>query len=114
MEGKYGESKKKIVFFDTEQRHVELKLRLEHYGITQSKLFRYLVTCMIEENQLSKDLIEMIDEGSTKKTRKRAKRVDVIEDKAKQKQEQVEKKFNLENEELEDIFDMIAREHPDL
>lgn len=114
MEGKYGESKKKIVFFDTEQRHVELKLRLEHYGITQSKLFRYLVTCMIEENQLSKDLIEMIDEGSKKKTHRRAKRVDEAETKDKKKQEQVEKKFNLENEELEDIFDMIAREHPDL
>jgi|TARA_R110000851_G_scaffold234478_1_gene386921 antitoxin component of RelBE/YafQ-DinJ toxin-antitoxin module len=114
MEGKYGESKKKIVFFDTEGRHVELKLRLEHYGLTQSKLFRYLVTCMIEENQISKDLIEMIDAGSTKKTHRRAKRVDVIEEKAKQKQDQIEEKLNLESEELEDIFDMIAREHPDL
>jgi antitoxin component of RelBE/YafQ-DinJ toxin-antitoxin module len=114
MEGKYGESKKKIMFFDTEDRHVQLKVRLEHYGLTQSKLFRYLVTCMIEENQISKDLIQMIDGDSKKKTRKRAKRVDVIEENAKKKQDQVEKKFNLENEELEDIFDMIAREHPDL
>ena len=114
MEGNYGENKKKIVFFDTEERHVQLKVRLEHYGITQSKLFRYLVTCMLEENQISKDLVEMIDNNSKKKTRKRAKRVDVIEEKAKQKQEEIENKFNLDNEELEDIFDLIAREHPDL
>ena len=114
MEGNYGENKKKIVFFDTEERHVQLKVRLEHYGITQSKLFRYLVTCMLEENQISKDLVQMIDDNSKKKTRKRAKRVDVIEEKAKQKQEEIENKFNLDNEELEDIFDLIAREHPDL
>ena len=114
MDGNYGENKKKIMFFDTEERHIQLKVRLEHYGITQSKLFRYLVTCMLEENQISKDIIKMIDDNSTKKTRKRAKRVDVIEEKAKQKQEQIEKQFNLDNEELEDIFDLIAREHPDL
>jgi ppGpp synthetase/RelA/SpoT-type nucleotidyltranferase len=114
MDGNYGENKKKIMFFDTEERHVQLKVRLEHYGITQSKLFRYLVTCMLEENQISKDIIKMIDENSAKKTRKRAKRVDAIEEKAKQKQEAIEEKFNLESEELEDIFDLIAREHPDL
>ena len=101
MEGKYGESKKKIIFFDTKERHDQLKIRLERYGITQSKLFRYLVTCMIEEN-------------AKRKPRKRSERAQEIEEKAKKKQKEIEKKFNLDNEELEDIFDLIAREHPDL
>ena len=114
MEGKYGENKKKIVFFDTDERHKELKIMLDRYGLTQSKLFRYLVTCMLEENQISKDIIRMIDDNSNKKSRKRSKRVQVIEEKAQQKQEEIEKKFNLDNEEIDDIFDLIAREHPDL
>ena len=103
MEGKYGENKKKIVFFDTDERHKELKIILDRYGLTQSKLFRYLVTCMLEENQISKDIIRMIDDNSNKKSRKRSKRVQAIEEKAQQKQE-----------EIDDIFDLIAREHPDL
>ena len=70
MEGNYGENKKKITFFDTDRRHKELKIVLEKHGITQSKLFRYLVTCMIDGNQISRDLIRMIDENSTKKSRK--------------------------------------------
>ena len=72
MEGKYGENKKKIVFFDTDERHKELKIMLDRYGLTQSKLFRYLVTCMLEENQISKDIIRMIDDNSNKKSRKRS------------------------------------------
>ena len=75
MEGKYGENKKKITFFDTDQRHKELKIVLEKHGITQSKLFRYLVTCMLEGNQISRDLVRMIDDNSVKKSRKRTKRV---------------------------------------
>ena len=114
MEGKYGENKKKIVFFDTDERHKELKIMLDRYGLTQSKLFRYLVTCMLEENQISKDIIRMIDDNSPKKSRKRTKRVREIEEKAQQKQEEIEKQFNLDNEEIDDIFDLIAREHPDL
>lgn len=114
MEGKYGENKKKIVFFDTDERHKQLKIVLEKYGITQSKLFRYLVTCMLEGNQISTDIVRMIDDNSTKKSRKRTKRVQEIEEKAKKKQEEIEEQFNLDNEELEDIFDLIAREHPDL
>lgn len=114
MEGNYGENKKKITFFDTDHRHKELKIVLEKHGITQSKLFRYLVTCMIEGNQISRDLIRMIDDNSSKKSRKRSKRVQEIEVKDEEKQEQVEKRFNLDNEEIDDIFDLIAREHPDL
>ena len=114
MEGKYGENKKKIVFFDTDERHKDLKIMLDRYGLTQSKLFRYLVTCMLEENQISKDIIRMIDDNSNKKSRKRSKRVQEIEEKAQKKQEEIEKQFNLDNEEIDDIFDLIAREHPDL
>jgi len=114
MEGKYGENKKKIVFFDTDERHKELKIMLDRYGLTQSKLFRYLVICMLEENQISKDIVRMIDDNSNKKSRKRSKRVQEIEEKAQQKQEDIEKQFNLDNEEIDDIFDLIAREHPDL
>jgi len=114
MEGNYGENKKKIVFFDTDERHKELKIVLERHGITQSKLFRYLVTCMLEGNEISRELIRMIDDNSAKKSRKRSKRVQEIEEKAKQTQQEIEKKFNLDNEEIDDIFDLIAREHPDL
>lgn len=114
MDGNYGENKKKIIFFDTDERHQELKIVLEKYGITQSKLFRYLITCMLEENEISRDIIRMIDDNSGKKSRKRSKRVQEIEEKAKQTQEEIEKKFNLDDEEVEDIFDLIAREHPDL
>ena len=114
MEGNYGENKKKITFFDTDHRHKELKIVLEKHGITQSKLFRYLVTCMLEGNQISRDLIRMIDDNSTRKSRKRTKRVQEIEIKDEEKQEQVEKRFNLDNEEINVIFDLIAREYLDL
>lgn len=108
------DDRKRIIVYDTVERHVQFKICLREYGLTQTKLFRQIITSFLEGDEFSKQAVRLMDEKSPKKSQKRTKRVQKREEKAKKTQAEIEEKFNLENEELEDIFDMIAREHPDL
>ena len=39
-----GETTKKVVFYDTDKRHANLKIRLHYDGLTQAGFFRGMVT----------------------------------------------------------------------
>jgi hypothetical protein len=41
---KYGQSGKKIIFYDSDKRHAELIIRLRHDGLTQSAFFQSIIT----------------------------------------------------------------------
>ena len=41
---RYGGNTKKIVFYDTDKRHADLKIRLQNDDISQNDFFRSLVT----------------------------------------------------------------------
>ena len=101
---------KKIVFDDTDIRHAKLKIRLQHDGLSQAEFFRAFVTGYIEKDR---DVIEFINKYKTtikKQSKKSIKRSKKDIDVGDQKKEQ----FGFFDGELEDIFDIIATEHPDL
>lgn len=105
----YGENKKKIVFYDTDARHADLKIRLQYHGMTQSSFFRAVVSAMVEEDEAFR---KFLDEYKQKKNiQKKTHRKQI------RKEEELadENKNNfLKKEELSDIFDLIEMEHPDL
>ena len=51
----YGTREKKIVFNDTDKRHADLKIRLQHDDLRQAEFFRAMITGYInrprERNQ---------------------------------------------------------------
>ena len=101
---------KKIVFDDTDTRHAKLKIRLQHDGLSQAEFFRAFITGYIEKDG---DVIKFINKyKTTNKTqsKKAIKNNKKDIDKGTQKMEQ----FGIVDGELEDIFDLIASEHPDL
>lgn len=109
-----SDDRKRIIVYDTDERHVQFKLCLRQFGLTQTKVFRQIITSFLENDELSKSIVRILDEKSKKKSHKRTKLSQEKDDKSLKAQRDIEKKFNLDNEELEDIFDLIAREHPDL
>jgi hypothetical protein len=101
---------KRIVFEDTDVRHAKLKIRLQHDGMTQAEFFRTLITGYIEKDSL---VLEFINKYK-KKNRKQAKKaIKMIEKDLTEGQRKMEQ-FGIADGELEDIFDLIANEHPDL
>lgn len=105
----YGDNKKKIVFYDTDARHADLKIRLHYHGMTQSSFFRAVVSAMIEDDEFFKKFLE---EYKTKKSIQKKTHLKTI--KKEEEKAQENKKNFLQKDELSDIFDLIEMEHPDL
>ena len=106
----YGGNKKKIVFYDTDDRHVSLKSKLHYHGMTQASFFRAVVTATIDEDELFLDfLLSHKERSGVQSKRQRS----VIE-KEEALTSENEESFSLEKEEINNIFDIIEKEYPDL
>ena len=107
---KYGKTEKKIMFYDTDKRHADLKIRLHYDGLTQSAFFRALVTGYLEQDESIVHFIEKHKEESS--TQSKSKR-DKIKKMNKTKQETIDK-FALGEDEIESIFDILEEECPEI
>ena len=106
----YGTSEKIVQFSDIDKRHADLRLRLHYDGMTQGDFFRAMVSGYIDRDPDIVSFIEKVkrDSEKYKPTLMRKRR------RAYNKSKQVEKLFGLNEDEIEDIFDMIQKEHKDL
>jgi hypothetical protein len=109
-EDHYGTGEKMVQFADLDKRHADLRLRLHYDGLTQGEFFRALVGGYVDRDSDIVNFIEKVKNDSEKykptlmKKRRRAYT----------KSKQVEKLFGLNEDEIENIFDMIQKEHKDL
>ena len=106
----HGGNKKKIVFYDSDDRHSSLKIKLQYHGMTQSSFFRAVVSALIDDNDLFLDFLESHKDDNGIQS-KRQQKVVVSE---RGLGDAIDKHFQLKNDELKNIFDLIEKEHPDL
>lgn len=109
---KYGTMKKKVIFYDSDKRYAELKIRLQHDGISQAQFFRGMLTGYLMQDEDILNFIDKLkaskrvggkDKTSIKKSRELIK-----------KGKNAAGKLSFDNEEIENIFDILEMEHPDL
>ncbi len=103
--------KKRIVFEEEEKRHVDLKLKLKMYGLTQTNFFRCCISGIVNDdpdflNYFSKVLEEY---SYHKSKQKRAQSEKLVKKGLKKLGD-----FGFADQEIDDIFDLIEKEHPDL
>ena len=104
------DKKKKVIFDDTDVRHAQLKIRLEYDELSQSEFFRSFITGYLEKDQLVMEYIKKYKKHVKKHSLRKLKRIDKDDEKA----VDLLGKFGIKDDELENIFDVIAKEHPDL
>ena len=110
MMSDYGVREKKIVFNDTDKRHADLKIRLQHDDLTQANFFRALVTGYINKDpRIVSYLYEWREKNEGYSRKKRS-----VTEKLLKKGEEIKEVFGLSEQEVENIFDLIEEEHPDL
>ena len=103
----YGKMNKRVVFTENDHRHAQLINRLRYDGITQADFFRLLVGAYIEGDPR---ILDFIDENK-KQSIKRKTKSKKLREAGKKKMEELA----LEDKEIIDnIFDLIAEEYPDL
>jgi len=105
-----GDDVKRVVFYDTEARHVELKIRLDHDDMSQSEFFRAMVTGYISKNELILSYIDDYRESNIIQSKTKIQN----SQKLIQKGRKTMQKFVIDEDERDNIFDLIAQEHPDL
>ena len=107
------EHDRKVVFYDTTKRHTDLRIRLDYDGFTQSEFFRQMVTGYLEKDPRVMDYIH--DYKANKKKFRKQGKASLKKTKALYaKGEETKKKFGLDEDTIESIFDLLEKEHPDL
>ena len=106
----YGNNKKKIVFYDTDDRHASLKIKLQYHGLSQSAFFRATISGLLEDDEWFLKFMHSYKEENDIQSKRQRQAID----KERQDASKINKSFQLEKSELSDIFDMIEKEHPDL
>ena len=102
----YGKNTKRIVFTETDHRHAKLLIRLNHDGLKQSQFFRSIVTGYLDGDPRIQDFIE---ETSTVSKIKKQKSKNL-----RSQGDALASSLGLGESEIENIFDIIKEEHPDL
>ena len=102
--------RKKMMFWESPKRQADLKIRLNLDGFTQSHFFRAIITGYLEKNE---HILKYIDEYKGEHITQGLAKRGMIRRNLKNGEE-TKKQFALNENEIEDIFDIIAEEFPEL
>jgi len=97
---------KKVAFVENTHQHAKLILKLRHDGVTQSKFFRAMIAGYIDDDERIQSYIDEI-KPQNKKKKARSKKL-------RNEGKQIMEDFGLNDGEIENIFDLIQEEHPEL
>ena len=101
---------KKIVFTATEKSHADLKIKLHYDGLTQVTFYRMMMEGYIEEDERILQYVQ--DWKDKQEVQSKRQRNDIRKEYKSQKE--IKEKFALDETEVESIFDLLEKEHPDL
>ena len=101
---------KKVVFDDTDIRHAKLKIRLEYDGLSQAEFFRSFITGYLEKDKNVMEYIKKYKDNNKKLSKRNMK----YQNKDNDIGNDMLGQFGIKDEELENIFDVIAKSNPDL
>ena len=104
----YGKTDKKILFYDTDKRHAELKVKLQYDGLGQSEFFRAIVSGYLQGDE---NIIEYVA-GWKEEHGSQSKRQQKVVNKETGEGRRMAKVFA--EDEIENIFDIIEKENPEL
>jgi len=106
---KKKQNTKKIIFWETEDRQARLRIRLNHDKMGQSDFFRMMIEFYLENDER---VITLMDDYK-KRMGQREKTFREQNKKAIEAGREVKRQFGLDEDQIEDIFDLIGKEFPD-
>jgi len=105
----YGTKRKKVIFYDSDKRFADLKIRLAHDELSQAHFFRSLVGGYLSQDP---DLLNFIDKIKLQKGPKNKKDIKQTRKLIKSGKGKATS-LGLDEEEKQSIFDILERENPD-
>ena len=108
----YGTMKKKVVFYDSDKRYAELKIRLQHDGLSQAQFFRGILTGYLKQDA---DVLNFVDKLKVSKNVGNQSKASIKDGRRLiKKGKENSESLSLGEDEIENIFDILEKENPDL
>ncbi len=110
MSYKFRKAEKQVCFEDFDKNHADLKIRLHYDGLRQNEFFRLMMRKYINKDE---NMMKIIDEykehkgTQSKLDRKKSKQLI-------QKGREMQGQLALNPNEVENIFDLLEKEYPEL
>jgi hydroxylamine reductase (hybrid-cluster protein) len=101
---------KKIIFTVPERQKEDFKVRLQYDGLTQANFFRAVMSGYLNKDGDMMNFLNTFKENSGVHNKQQRKKVL----KGVQEASQTKNLFALDDDEVEDIFDILESEHPEL
>jgi|TARA_Y100000310_G_scaffold96456_1_gene94211 hypothetical protein len=102
----YGNLNKRIVFTENDHRHAKFIIRLRQDSLKQSEFFRHIVTGYIDGNENIQNFVDEIKQQSQNRKTKSRRTIS--------RGQEILKDLALDEGEIENIFDILEEEHPEL
>ena len=102
--------KPKIIFVATDRQKADFKIRLQYDSLTQSQFLRSVIDGYISKDEDIINFIEKIKENLSAQNKRTIRKTKKDFDKMKKEKN----RFALGDQEVENIFDILEKEHPDL
>jgi len=106
MEVDYGKLTKRIVFTDNDHRHAKFLIKLKQDGLTQSAFFRNILSGYVRGDERIQSFVDEHKPQSKKHKRK------VKDGRSSGQKALAEHGFS--EAQIDDLYDLIAEEHPEL
>jgi hypothetical protein len=101
---------KRVIYYEMPKKHADLKIRWQYDNIKQSEFFRLLTQAYLEQDERILAILAEYKEANSIQNKAKRKKTE----KTYEKKREIETKFALKNDEVESIFDLLEKEHPDL
>lgn len=101
-----GGKEKRIVFYETDNHHAELKIKLHYDGIGQGEFFRSLIEAYLSDEKNITNFISSYKEKNNKQSKRQRK----IINKESKSANKVKNTFALDQGDIESIFDLLEEE----
>jgi hypothetical protein len=100
------------IYANLPQSHkVNLKIKLHHHGLTQSNFLRGVVRSFLQDDE---QFMAWFDAWKLRNSTVKASHRHKKSDKLSEQGQELASKFGINDGELDNIFDIIEKEHPEL
>ena len=110
MPNKYAKDTKKFTFYAKDALHADFKIRMQYHSLTQSEFLRACVQAVVHKDAIMEIFIEDYKEKNNKQSKAQRAKIK----KEQEKSEEIMNDFGLGDGDIDDIFDIIAKEHPEI
>jgi hypothetical protein len=110
MPNKYAKDTKKFTFYAKDELHAKFKIRMQHHTLTQSEFLRACVEAIVQKDPMMEMFIDDYKEKNNKQSKAQRAKIK----KENEKSDELLNDFGIGDGDIDNIFDIIAKEHPEI